>query len=347
MLFWVFTLWMLNQYFVLESIEVNELNGLRQEVRTYDYRLFYSLAIGLLAKMIWVYGNIGRVIPKFLKEKSIRNSLVALAALGGFCWLLEWGLISLYVKFVPNDRMSVNYFTSMWQLNLLLYALFLGVAIAWVLGKNRIQDEKEKKRLEKEKMAAEIRFLKSQINPHFLFNTLNNLYAIAEKSRNQQLSDGLMELSSLMRYMLHDGQAEWVSVEQEIKLIRSLIEIQQLRIAEEDDVVISLNVSGDIENTRIAPLILIPFVENAFKHGIDWKQKSFVRINLGVENEIIRFEIRNSVFAGLASGHEQNSGIGLDNVRRRLALIYPEAHTLEIEQQDQVYSVTLILPVKQ
>ena len=221
--------------------------------------------------------------------------------------------------------------------------LYLGLSVAYRLGKNYLKDEQLKQQLREETLAAELRFLKSQINPHFLFNTLNNLFALAERRDQPELSQGIAELANLMRYMLYDCQAERVPLEKEIRFLQSLIEIQQLRLDENDAVVIGLNIRGDYHGRTIAPLLLIPFVENAFKHGIAPPHSSVIRIDFEIMEEKLYFRVNNPVFAGLENELAQSPGIGLKNVRRRLALLYPERHELHIEEKEGSFMVTLEL----
>ena len=200
-----------------------------------------------------------------------------------------------------------------------------------------------REQLLQEKLRTELNFLKSQINPHFLFNTLNNLYAIAERRENRELADGISELANLMRYMLYDCKAERVPLSKELTFLKSIIEIQRLRIAEEDEVVLAFDVEGNYNSKEIAPLILVPFVENAFKHGISPENQSFIKIALLVEENALSFEVRNSVFKDKKNELETHSGIGLENVKRRLELIYPEKYSLDILEENEVFKIKLKL----
>ncbi len=340
-LFWFFSFWMLMQNFSFESVEVQVVNGERKEVYIRDYRMMYFFAISLFAKMVLVYSNIFWAFPSWLKTQNKVKFLTRLVGIFSTTILLEIALLEIYGAY--SSEKIYKYYTSMWQLNALFYLFYFGISVAYVLGKNHLKNEKIKRQLLAEKLESELDFLKSQINPHFLFNTLNNLFAIAERKNHPELSNGIAELSNLMRYMLYDCKTDLVPVEKEIRLLESIIEMHQLRLDADDEVVISFNTQGNIAGKMIAPLILVPFVENAFKHGIQLGTSSFIKMNLEVKEEHLIFNIINSKSRMMNTGHEQHSGIGLTNVRRRLELIYPDKHKLNILDEPEVFKVSLTI----
>ena len=185
--------------------------------------------------------------------------------------------------------------------------------------------------------------MKSQVNPHFLFNTLNNLFSIAEREEQRELSSGIAELANLMRYMLYDCQADRVTLDKEIALLNSVIEIHSLSIGEEDELALAFEVEGDYSGKKIAPLLLVPFVENAFKHGIRTDGDNWIKIKLKVQDQVLYFEVHNSLGKRQENDLEDSSGIGLDNVRRRLELTYPEQYQLKTEERENNFSVLLMI----
>lgn len=186
--------------------------------------------------------------------------------------------------------------------------------------------------LEKEKMAAELNYLKGQIHPHFLFNTLNNLYALTLKN-SPDAPQVVMKLSQLLSYMLYEANGTTVLLSKEVTQIEHLIALEKLRYGNRLES--SLVVQGNISGARIAPLILLPFVENAFKHGTSGTLKqSWVSTSIFAEQNAITFQIENSVAAINKDNTTNNKGIGLQNVKRRLALLYPEKHELRITKTD-------------
>ncbi len=199
--------------------------------------------------------------------------------------------------------------------------------------------EKKRKEIENDKIVSELSFLKMQINPHFLFNTLNNIYSLAVV-KSDATAGAVLKLSSIMRYVLTDTKTDWVPLENEIKFIHDFIELQKVRLTEKVKIVFEVN--GVVEQKQIAPLLLIPFVENAFKYGISAKESSSIVIALTAKNDSIDFVIDNSIVA-LETDKIENTGIGLKNTQRRLELLYPDQHTLEMKQEGNHFHVHLTL----
>jgi len=196
--------------------------------------------------------------------------------------------------------------------------------------------EQTAKELEKEKLAAELKLLKSQINPHFLFNTLNNLYALT-LNHSDKSPEVVYKLSQLMSYMLYDSNQSEVSLEKEVEYIQNYIALEKIRYSNLD---ISMNVFDELRDVRIAPLLILPFVENSFKHGASNQLSSgFIRIDISVQELTLVIKVENSKVDPEIP--RRPSGIGLQNLRKRLALIYPERHTLQILDEEDVYLVVL------
>jgi len=199
--------------------------------------------------------------------------------------------------------------------------------------------ERKKQEIENEKLATELSFLKTQINPHFLFNTLNNIYSLA-MVKSEATADAVLKLSSIMRYVLSETKHDTVPLDKEIQFVKHYIELQKVRLT--DKVSIEFNVEGETEGKQIAPLLLIPFVENAFKYGVSTKENSKLLFELKTDAEKIYFNATNDKIT-YDKGHENNTGIGLKNTKRRLELLYPGKHTLNVLQQDKQFIVNLIL----
>ena len=191
-------------------------------------------------------------------------------------------------------------------------------------------------------LQAELDLLKAQVHPHFLFNTLNNLFGLARHGA-PAAADGIARLSHLLRYMIYESSRERVELEREVEQIRRLIALEKLRFAATDDIHVTLDVDADLSDVTVAPMLLVPFVENAFKHGIRRSAPSFVRVALSTEAQSVRFIVENSLHALRAATGDEPRGIGLQNVRRRLALLYPGAHDLVIGEAGGVFRVDLKL----
>lgn len=232
------------------------------------------------------------------------------------------------------------FFDPRYFFNIIIYsAVALVGTVIESVQLNRKQEARAS-RMENEKLETELKFLKSQINPHFLFNVLNNVYTLS-LIQSEQTPEVVMKLSEMLRYMLYESNNEKVSLGQEVQYIENYVSLQQLK----DDVPLSVETTFNTNNpkARIAPMILIPFVENAFKHSkIEDTENGWIEINLTEEGDSITFEVSNSM-AETDSTKDPTGGIGLSNVRRRLELEYPEKHRLEIKQDDDKFYVDLTI----
>ena len=195
--------------------------------------------------------------------------------------------------------------------------------------------------------SAELSLLHSQINPHFLFNALNTLYAVALDEKAEKTSDGVQKLGDMMRFMLHENNREQISISKEVEYLENYIYIQKLRLGNSPNIDVRVNiVTGDREFT-IAPMLLNPFVENAFKHGISFLHPSWIYITLSLDDSTLYFKVHNSVNHQPSKTSEaENASIGLENVKRRLNLIYPRRHELIIQETTQDFFVSLTLSIK-
>ena len=198
--------------------------------------------------------------------------------------------------------------------------------------------EKQKKEMENEKLHSELAFLKSQVNPHFLFNILNNICSLARK-KSDDTETAIIQLSRIMRYMLYDSKDEKVSLEKEVEYLQNYIDLQRLRIS--DSVIITFTIEGNIEREMVEPMLLIPFVENAFKHGVSYLEESNIGIRLVIDSRKLHFHVENNRFKKNDDPVQQESGIGLKNVLRRLDLLYPGTHSIDIEENATKYIVNL------
>jgi len=223
--------------------------------------------------------------------------------------------------------------------NILLYLCIIGVSISYRIITDSSDQEKNRKEKENEGLKTELSFLRSQVSPHFIFNILNNMVSLARK-KSDMLEPSLIELSGLMRYMLYENDDEKVSLSREVQYLKSYIALQTLRFG--DDVTITFNPQDNLDDYYIEPMLLAPFVENAFKHGGDADNDPQINIMLSVnaETQLLDFKVMNSVEAVIQS-KDKTSGIGLANVRRRLELLYGENYKLEIIHNDKVFIADL------
>jgi LytS/YehU family sensor histidine kinase len=215
-----------------------------------------------------------------------------------------------------------------------IYSVLVRLAIDWY-GSQKLKAE-----LITRNQASELALLRSQVNPHFLFNTLNNIYSLVYK-KSDDAPEAVMKLSSIMRYMLYDATTDKVLLEKEIEYLKSFIELQKLRLRQQDFVEIAIH--GNPNGRTIAPMLLIPFVENAFKHSSKNSPHPGIRINLFIEVEKIQFIVANHIRKSPETAVDPSGGIGMHNIQRRLDLLYPGKHSLLITEDQDIFTVKLVI----
>lgn len=230
----------------------------------------------------------------------------------------------------PMIMFSLNRALSSFVL-ILLMGGFIRLAYSFIRNQN------EKKALENANLNAEVNFLKSQINPHFLFNTLNSIYAQAH-SRSENTEFSILKLSELLRYVLYDSGADKVELTKDIQYINNYIDLQRLRLS--NRIQLEYEVTGNLHGLTIAPMLLISFIENAFKHGISYSQPGVIKVKIATEGQWLHLLVQNPV---VEKDYAEPGGLGLKNVTRRLALLYPERHQLDIIRKSDAHIVNLKL----
>lgn len=199
------------------------------------------------------------------------------------------------------------------------------------------------KQVEQEKVTSELSYLKAQINPHFLFNSLNSIYSLTIEEQAYKSSEAIIKLSHMMRYVLVDSQQEFVSLEKEINYISGYIELQKIRFG--NTITISYSPPAQLNGYKIAPLILIPFIENAFKYGVNPETHSSIIIHISTDGDYLHFDIKNEKVRLNISDIEKQ-GIGISNTKNRLQLLYLNKHTLNIKEDEHNYSVSLTITLR-
>ncbi len=289
---------------------------------------------------IVVYFNLLFLIPQFLKEGKVLTYSVFLF----FSVLLISPIktLSLYILFQSFPIIQQRFIDN--QGFIFLSSLFVAASstIFQILNDWQRTDI-ENKELEYKTTQTELNFLKSQINPHFLFNTLNNVYALTLK-KSDRAPETVLKLSEIMRYMLYECNERKVPLKKEINYLKNYIELEKLRISKSFDIVV--NVEGDTDGKFISPLLLTPFIENAFKHGINQQLlDGYIHVKLIVNQENLQLTIENSKGSSGPTENPQkkSGGIGLANVKRRLEILYPDTHILNTEDKIDHYLIELTL----
>ncbi len=310
--------------------------GLWIEPRPFSSQLFtYSFqAVKILEFYIfylWVY-------PKYLKRSKmpqlVAGLLFGIAVFIAMRYLLEE--VAIFQTFHIHNYFGYTAKSYIVD-NLYFGTSGLIMSLAVYSSFDALHKEQENKSLREEKTQAELAFLKNQINPHFLYNTLNYIYSLAYPVSNK-LADAVIKLSQLMRYMLTENLDGQVDLQKEVDYIENYISIYRLRF--EDAFFVDFKAEGDLTGKRVAALLLVPFVENAFKHGVVNDPSRPIRINLKLTGQRLEFTVSNKISQ---NQKDHSTGIGLANVRRRLELIYPKQHEFFISNNGQTYKATLVV----
>ncbi len=305
-----------------------------------------NVLIALLFFAIFVYFNTFYLVPNFLRQRSFITYILLFLT---FALLLTpVRNLVFYLKFWGHPELQIEALNG--QIFTFLSFVIVGaISTLFKILFNWITDQQRLRELERENLQSELKFLRSQINPHFLFNTLNSLYALSLK-KSDLAPDMIIRLSEIMRYMLYDCNEPKVFLEKEINFMGNYIELEKLRYGE--DVKIEFSIEGDASNQKITPLLFAPFFENAFKHGLGNRiGQGYIQINFTVEEENITLLIRNSIPGSprktipkiTKSKISKSGGIGLENVKRRLELLYPNNHYLNIHESTDEFEIELQL----
>lgn len=298
--------------------------------------------VNVLFYAIVVYVNLIYLIPRYLSEKQFLQYCLLL--LGTVLLITPIKMVTLYFLFSYFPDAQAQIVNQQYVFFVSAFIIAGGSTIFKIVS-DWIKYQRDRKELQTQTMQSELRFLKSQINPHFLFNTLNNLYALTLK-KSDKAPEIVIKLSEMMRYMLYECNEKKVLLSKEIHYIRNYLDLERLRQGK--NVEITFDVQGNVNDQKIAPLMFIPFLENSFKHGLNNTiSQGFVHINIDVKYQHIHLFIENSKAETLPlQTHRRSGGIGLVNVRRRLSILYPNQHELKISDSPKTYGVDLIIDLE-
>jgi sensor histidine kinase YesM len=324
--------WMVSFYFLLRFFAYEEVPSKADWIYTFLFHL--SLFAG-------VYLNLNSLIPRLLRARRYLLYILSLSILLAGATLLNIITFEYLADWIFPGYYFISYYTPVDILQFMI--IYIGLTSLLKLSKGWFQlQEKERRiaQLEKGKLDAELRALKAQLDPHFLLNSLNNLYSLA-LDKDRRTPEILLKLSESVRYMLYECSPRFVPLQREIDHIRNYVSLQQLRCGARAE--IRLEVDGTIvDQQQIAPLLFLPIIENAFKHGLSGKRDNpFIRIRIQVEENGIHCRVANSRGTADTSLLKSPGGIGLKNLQKRLQLIYPGAHHLEIREDGDTYLVHL------
>lgn len=314
-----------------------------------DYwKAFLKVVTTMPVKMMATYLTLYVFIPRLLDNRRYLSFITLFFLTAVLFGYVARAMLHMYwvPTYIPEYDYSEFPLTHLGKTagNMISVNIVVFAATAIKLLKRNYHNEKITERLNKEKLDAELKFLKSQIHPHFLFNTLNNLYALTLQN-SPKSSEVVLKLSNLLDYMLYECNVPLISLRKEISQIKNIIELEKLRYS--NRLVVSFTASGSISNKRLPPLVMLPFIENAFKHGVSREiENSFISIDLNVKNDHLILRVENSKSDDdQPNESDYTKGIGLHNVQRRLDLIFGAKYSLQVFNEEEVFMIVLQIPV--
>ncbi len=299
------------------------------------FRRFMTLMIPINLTFIPLFFfNTEWLIPKVLDKRGVGSYVISL-----FVMIAVVTLLHMLMKewILPEDLHHKH--KSVYR-TLIPVMFITAVSTGYGFITYLLDQEKRRREEKQERLQSELAFLRSQISPHFIFNILNSLVYLI-RSRSELAEAVTIKLSELMRYMLYESADAQVPLDKEADYLTNYIELQQLRFGE--DVEIRFNKTGQTHGQIIEPMLMIPFVENAFKHGVGYVREPLIDISLSYDERDLVFIVKNKIAPDMPEDKDNSSGIGLRNVRRRLELLYPHSHQLTLQKDDQWFVAELRL----
>lgn len=272
------------------------------------------------------------LIPKVFRKRGAGTYLIFLLIL-----LIFYSAAQLVLKewIVPHDLLR-HHWDIFWSVVPALFILAISTGYGFIYY--QIKQDQINQEAKEEQLRSELSFLRSQISPHFIFNILNSIVYLI-RSKSSQAESVTIRLSELMRYMLYESADSMVPLAKEVEYLHNYIELQKIRFG--DDIKIEISMSGNTGNKQIEPMLLIPFVENAFKHGVGLIKDPVIQIFINMTEGGLEYQVRNKITEDTTESKDRDSGIGLKNVRRRLELLYPGRHKLEIAPAGEWFDVKM------
>lgn len=316
------------------------------------HRLYQFYVHTISAVLIFYLGYLW-LVPRFFLQDKKALYLIILAGL----ILITYGLTSYInesllsdpvrdARFLENFKKvtgenSAPSFRVFGFFNHILASILIsGFALGLAVMEKLKQNEKKQKELEKEKLNSELAFLKNQVSPHFFFNTLNNIYSLIGID-GPTAQDSVLKLSKLMRYLLYESEHGETLMSHEIEFMNNYIDLMKLRLSSR--VELQIDFPKNFTDFTVPPLLFVPFIENAFKHGVSYRETSYIKIRMQIDGEQIDFTAQNSIGKSSQESDLQHSGIGLENVKKRLSLLFPRQHELTIDRSEAIFTVELTI----
>lgn len=298
----------------------------------YFVKNFLYVVVFHLTIVVAVYFNLKVLIARFLNQSRFGTYLAYSAGLCLLTAVLNFAFFDYFIDKLFPSLYFISYFR-IWELVLIVAAYLVFTSILFLIWQYA-QMLIEKRDAARNELSA----LKAQINPHFLFNNLNTIYSMASQ-KDERTSEVILKLSDFLRYILYDTSAETISLEKEVEIIRTYVELQKERVSPE---ITSIHfvTEGNFEQAIIAPLLLLPLAENCFKHGVG-KNPGTISISISYDGKSLIFNTENQIALREKTGSAENGGLGIPNVEKRLNLIYPDLHSLEYHEKDGIFRLEM------
>jgi two-component system, LytTR family, sensor kinase len=320
-------LWGIWLYLPLSNVRDEELQN----------RAIFSLTMIVFAHIPFFFTNTQWLIPNILQKKGT-TAYFRLLILSIIIFGFWHNFIQNWIRHLLDMEDKRRGHTFWWSVVPIIFVA--AISTGYGLFNYVVKEEKLKQEAQQERLQSELSFLRSQISPHFIFNILNSIVYLI-RSKSDLAEPVTIKLSELMRYMLYESENAEIPLEKELSYLKNYIELQKVRF--EEDVQINLNTEGAATSQIIEPMLMIPFVENAFKHGVGMVLNPVIDISLKITEKELFFSVKNKITPETIAGKDISSGIGLKNVKRRLELLYPNAHHLEIKNTEGWFNVNLNL----
>jgi hypothetical protein len=302
----------------------------------------YVQAFELLLKIPVVYVNLYIFLPLLLRKKKVLYFCAANILLIGIATFLQTFIIKFCISIGIYQYYPDSYFWTPWKIfsRANHFITIASVTLIIKVLKDFYFSQQNTQKLEHEKLETELKFLRSQINPHFFFNTLNNLYSLVER-KDDKAGPTLLKLSELMSYIIYDASNKRVNLSKEIDNLENFISLERLRFA---NLKVDFTSPDNLTKSLVAPLLLLPFLENAFKHGVGKeRERNWVKVELSLNGSHLTYRVKNAASTQDQAEKTTQRGIGLENLRRRLELLYPQGFDLRTEELEETYEASLVL----
>jgi sensor histidine kinase YesM len=311
-----------------------------EEIRRSYFWIFYMTSFTVI-NIPFFYLNTEVLLPKLLRAKGVIIYLLTLiGAIVFMLWVHEELFRWVYAHFFPGNHTGGGARRGGLMRMIFQLLFYAAIGTSYRLISDRMKEDEQVKEQENERLKSELSFLRSQISPHFMFNVLNSVVSLSRR-KPEMVEPVVVKLSELMRYMIYETNDSIVPILKELTYLESYIDLQKIRFG--DDIRIDFTHEIGPKSSSIEPMLLIPFVENAFKHGVGFIENPTIEIELKDSAKELTFHVANKKGAVINEKKDESSGIGLANVKRRLELLYPNNHSLIVKESDDTFEITLTI----